>query len=88
MDHSTYVRDIATLRLSDAHGAGGEGANLGELAAPGLPVPPGFVLMRAISVNPAVSAAEHRLLLESVLRHPSSFSADPSAAATRKNSHG
>jgi hypothetical protein len=36
MDHSTYVRDIATLRLSNAHCAGGKGANLGELAATGL----------------------------------------------------
>lgn len=42
-----YVRDIASLRISDADDAGGKGANLGELVAAELPVPPGFVLMRA-----------------------------------------
>ncbi len=41
-----YVRDISTLRISDAERAGGKGANMGELVAAGLPVPPGFVLMR------------------------------------------
>lgn len=44
---STYVPDIASLRIADADDAGGKGANLGELVAAGLPVPPGFVLMRA-----------------------------------------
>jgi len=43
---SAYVRDISTLRISDAEEAGGKGANMGELVAAGLPVPPGFVLMR------------------------------------------
>ncbi len=43
----TYVRDISTLRIADAEEAGGKGANLGELVAAGLPVPGGFVLMRA-----------------------------------------
>jgi pyruvate,water dikinase len=47
MDTPTYVRDIATLRISDADDAGGKGANLGELVAAELPVPPAFVLMRA-----------------------------------------
>lgn len=42
-----YVSDIATLRLEDAEEAGGKGANMGELVAAGLPVPPGFVLMRS-----------------------------------------
>ena len=36
-----YVRDIASLRISDADDAGGKGANLGELVAAELPVPPG-----------------------------------------------
>jgi pyruvate, water dikinase len=43
----TYVRDIASLRITDAEEAGGKGANLGELVAAKLPVPGGFVLMRA-----------------------------------------
>ena len=46
MRSSDYVRDISTLRLTDAEEAGGKGANMGELVAANLPVPPGFVLMR------------------------------------------
>ncbi|MGZ5395874.1 MAG: phosphoenolpyruvate synthase [Mycobacterium sp.] len=41
-----YIRDISTLRISDAEDAGGKGANMGELVAAKLPVPPGFVLLR------------------------------------------
>nr|WP_090280491.1 phosphoenolpyruvate synthase [Mycolicibacterium komanii]CRL76623.1 phosphoenolpyruvate synthase [Mycolicibacterium komanii] len=41
-----YVRDISTLRIADAEEAGGKGANMGELVAAKLPVPPGFVLLR------------------------------------------
>ncbi|HOW94604.1 MAG TPA: phosphoenolpyruvate synthase [Mycolicibacterium fallax] len=40
------VRDFAELRLADAEEAGGKGANLGEMTSAGLPVPPGFVLLR------------------------------------------
>ncbi|KLO33512.1 phosphoenolpyruvate synthase [Mycobacterium haemophilum] len=47
MQANNYVRDISSLRITDAEEAGGKGANLGELVAAGLPVPPGFVLMRA-----------------------------------------
>jgi pyruvate,water dikinase len=47
METQTCVRDIASLRITDAEEAGGKGANLGELVAAGLPVPGGFVLMRA-----------------------------------------
>jgi len=47
MATQTYVRDIGSLRISDAEDAGGKGANLGELVAAKLPVPGGFVLMRA-----------------------------------------
>jgi pyruvate, water dikinase len=47
METQTYVRDIASLRITDAEEAGGKGANLGELVAAGLPVPGGFVVMRA-----------------------------------------
>lgn len=43
----SYVREISTLSLDDAEAAGGKGANLGELVAAGLPVPPGFVVLRA-----------------------------------------
>lgn len=46
-DKHIYIRDISTLTIRDAEEAGGKGANLGELVAAGLPVPPGFVLMRS-----------------------------------------
>jgi pyruvate, water dikinase len=42
----TYVRDISTPRITDAEEAGGKGANMGEMVAARLPVPPGFVLLR------------------------------------------
>jgi pyruvate,water dikinase len=46
MPIDNFVRDISTLRISDAEEAGGKGANMGELVAAKLPVPPGFVLLR------------------------------------------
>ncbi|MGV0792511.1 phosphoenolpyruvate synthase [Mycolicibacterium sp. XJ1819] len=46
MPNRTYVRDIAALRIADAEEAGGKGANMGELVAANLPVPPGFVVLR------------------------------------------
>lgn len=42
-----YVAAFDQLRLADADEAGGKGANLGELVAAGLPVPPGFVVLRS-----------------------------------------
>ncbi|MFN8073051.1 MAG: phosphoenolpyruvate synthase [Mycobacterium sp.] len=41
-----YVEDIANLGMPDAEEAGGKGANMGEMVAAGLPVPPGFVVLR------------------------------------------
>ena len=38
------VRRFGELSRADVPFAGGNGANLGELAAAGLPVPPGFVV--------------------------------------------
>src|SRR5512133_86208 len=38
------VRSFADLSHADVAYAGGKGANLGELQAAGLPVPPGFVV--------------------------------------------
>lgn len=43
---SHYVEDISDLRMRDAEEAGGKGANMGEMVSAGLPVPPGFVLLR------------------------------------------
>ncbi|QBS45350.1 phosphoenolpyruvate synthase [Nocardia sp. CS682] len=42
-----YLADFGELRLADADRAGGKGANLGELVAAKLPVPPGFVILRS-----------------------------------------
>lgn len=39
-----FIRWFEQLSLADTELVGGKGANLGELAAAGLPVPPGFVI--------------------------------------------
>lgn len=41
------VLALASVRATDLPAAGGKGANLGELLAAGLPVPPGFVVTTA-----------------------------------------
>ena len=41
---AALARGFADLRRADVDFAGGKGANLGELTAAGLPVPPGFVV--------------------------------------------
>jgi pyruvate,water dikinase len=46
MTSDNYVRDISVLGIADAEEAGGKGANMGEMVSAGLPVPPGFVLLR------------------------------------------
>ncbi len=40
------VAEFSKLGLANAEEAGGKGANLGEMVSAGLPVPPGFVLLR------------------------------------------
>jgi len=40
----TMVVPFASVRRADVPTVGGKGANLGEMTAAGLPVPPGFVL--------------------------------------------
>jgi len=42
--HATFVQPFAAIRKGDTETAGGKGANLGELTAAGLPVPPGFAI--------------------------------------------
>lgn len=42
-----YVAGLTELRMADADRAGGKGANLGELVAAQLPVPPGFVVLKS-----------------------------------------
>lgn len=47
MTTPTYVHNLSALRLADAEEVGGKAANLGELIAADLPVPPGFAVTRA-----------------------------------------
>ncbi|MCX2715584.1 phosphoenolpyruvate synthase [Mycolicibacterium sp. J2] len=69
-DTGALVRSLADIRLVDADQAGGKGANLGELIAAGLPVPPGFVVtcdayrssMRAGGVDAELAALHHEAL--------------------------
>ena len=42
--YTDMVRPFANVRRADVATVGGKGANLGEMTAAGLPVPPGFVL--------------------------------------------
>ncbi|WP_027944118.1 phosphoenolpyruvate synthase [Amycolatopsis taiwanensis] len=42
----SVVRDLSQVGVADAVSAGGKGANLGELASAGFPVPGGFVMLR------------------------------------------
>lgn len=46
-DHQALVRSLLGLRAADLPAVGGKGANLGELIAAGLPVPPGFMVTTA-----------------------------------------
>lgn len=69
-DTGALVRNLADIGLVDADQAGGKGANLGELIAAGLPVPPGFVVtcdayrssMRAGGVDAELAALHHEAL--------------------------
>jgi pyruvate,water dikinase len=66
-----YVEDIANLSMADAEEAGGKGANMGEMVAAELPVPPGFVVlrdsylasMRGAGVSDELNAAHREALL-------------------------
>ncbi len=66
-----YVEDIANLGMADAEEAGGKGANMGEMVAAQLPVPPGFVVLRdsylasmsAAGVSDELNAAHREAML-------------------------
>ena len=69
-----YVEDISALRMADAEEAGGKGANMGEMVAAGLPVPPGFVVLRdsylasmaAAGVTDELNAAHREAMLHAL----------------------
>ncbi len=69
------VLQLSAIRRSDVGLAGGKGANLGELIAAGLPVPPGFVVT-APAYLWALDAAEVRDQLQ---QPPAGEVADPAA---------
>ena len=60
------VRFFDQIRLSDTALVGGKGANLGELTAAGLPVPPGFVVT-SDAYHYALKAAGQREALAKIL---------------------
>ncbi|ASN51000.1 PEP/pyruvate-binding domain-containing protein [Sinomonas sp. R1AF57] len=64
------VLPLASVGAADLPGAGGKGANLGELVAAGLPVPAGFV----------VTTAAYRAHAARVALDPSRAASDPAAA--------
>src|SRR5690349_5090229 len=53
-----YVASLNDIRLTDAGQVGGKGANLGEMVAAKLPVPPGFVILRS-TYETAVADGPH-----------------------------
>jgi pyruvate,water dikinase len=61
------IRWFAEIGLKDTASVGGKGANLGELTAGGLPVPPGFVITGEAYLN-AVGRAGVRDRLVGILR--------------------
>ncbi|MEA5456404.1 PEP/pyruvate-binding domain-containing protein [Sinomonas sp. JGH33] len=67
---SSLLKPLAALRAADLPAAGGKGANLGELIAAGLPVPPGFV----------VTTAAYRAHARAAALDPDRAAADPAAA--------
>src|SRR5690606_4350817 len=71
-----YVRDLSELRLSDVPAAGGKGANLGELTAAGIEVPPGFV----VTAQAYLEAIEKGGVREALVRRVRDLDCDDSAA--------
>ncbi|BBY62211.1 phosphoenolpyruvate synthase [Mycolicibacterium helvum] len=75
---SHYVEDISDLRITDAEEAGGKGANMGEMVAANLPVPPGFVLLRDCYLE---SMREGGVADELNAAHRAALSGDPAELA-------
>lgn len=62
----TAIRWFEEIRLADTGSVGGKGANLGELTAAGLPVPPGFVITGEAYLD-AIGRAGRRERLKEIL---------------------
>jgi len=74
---------FADLRAEDVAAAGGKGANLGELTAAGLPVPPGFVVTAQAYLD-AMDEGGVRHELADVFAHAEAADADALAAASTR----
>ena len=84
------VRWFEEIRLTDTGSVGGKGANLGELTAGGLPVPPGFVITGEAYLD-AVDRAGVRAQLIAILdeaRNASQEELDRLATEARRLVHG
>ncbi len=60
-----FIRGFDELGVGDVAEAGGKGANLGELTAAGLPVPPGFVILSGAYLD-AMDRAGVRVELQGI----------------------
>ena len=84
------IRWFEEIRLTDTDSVGGKGANLGELTAGGLPVPPGFVITGEAYLD-AIGRAGIRDRLVAILaeaRTASQDDLDRLAAEARELVHG
>ncbi|MDR6559414.1 pyruvate,water dikinase [Arthrobacter pascens] len=78
-----YIRDFGQLGRGDVGLAGGKGANLGELARAGFPVPPGFVLTTAAYADFVESNGLAPRILELATLPPGAHGTDYDGAARR-----
>lgn len=79
----TYVRDFGEVGRGDVAMAGGKGANLGELAQAGFPVPPGFVLTTAAYADFVEANGLAQRILETATLPSGGGGTDYDAAAQR-----
>lgn len=79
----TYIKDFDQVGRVDVGMAGGKGANLGELAQAGFPVPPGFVLTTAAYADFVEANGLAPRILEHATLPPGARGTDYDAAAQR-----
>ncbi|WP_251045082.1 PEP/pyruvate-binding domain-containing protein [Arthrobacter sp. ISL-5] len=79
----TYIKDFDQVGRGDVGMAGGKGANLGELAQAGFPVPPGFVLTTAAYADFVEANGLAPRILEFATLPPGARGTDYDAAAQR-----
>ena len=78
---TTLVSRFEAVRLGDAASVGGKGANLGEMTAAGLPIPPGFVVTAEAYLH-AVEAGGIRQRLRDGFRAAAAAVDDPAALSS------